>query len=73
MAALSEVERCCWLLGRGFFVGRQQATSNNCKPAQMPPPAARMSKWLGRGVKPAVQAMVKGGLPAPEQQELVRP
>ncbi len=30
-----------------------------------------MSKWLGRGVKPAVQAMVKGGLPAPEQQELV--
>jgi hypothetical protein len=31
-----------------------------------------MSKWLARGVSPAVQAAVRGALPAPEQQELVR-
>jgi hypothetical protein len=34
--------------------------------------AARMAKWLSRGVSPVVQAMVRGNLPAPEQQELVR-
>lgn len=31
-----------------------------------------MSKWLSRGVAPVVQAMVRGSLSAPEQQELVR-
>lgn len=27
-----------------------------------------MGKWLARGVKPVIDAMVKGALPAPEQQ-----
>ena len=31
-----------------------------------------MAKWLSRGVSPVVQAMVRGSLPAAEQQELVR-
>ena len=31
-----------------------------------------MAKWLSRGVSPVVQAMVRGNLAAPEQQELVR-
>lgn len=31
-----------------------------------------MAKWLSRGVAPVIQAMVKGTLAAPEQQELVR-
>ena len=31
-----------------------------------------MSKWLSRGVSPAIQAMCRGSLPAAEQQELVR-
>ncbi|KAL4428595.1 hypothetical protein ABPG77_008907 [Micractinium sp. CCAP 211/92] len=34
--------------------------------------AGRMAKWLSRGVAPVIQAMVKGTLAAPEQQELVR-
>lgn len=34
--------------------------------------ASRMAKWLSRGVSPVIQAMVKGSLPAAEQQELVR-
>lgn len=34
--------------------------------------AGRMAKWLSRGVSPVIQAMVKGALAAPEQQELVR-
>lgn len=31
-----------------------------------------MAKWLSRGVSPVVAAMVRGGLPTGEQQELVR-
>ncbi|KAI3439023.1 hypothetical protein D9Q98_001435 [Chlorella vulgaris] len=34
--------------------------------------AARMAKWLSRGVAPVIQAMMRGQLPAAEQQELVR-
>jgi hypothetical protein len=31
-----------------------------------------MAKWLSRGVAPVIQAMMRGQLPAAEQQELVR-